>query len=45
VLERGYAEEEDLQRTEEFGCLAGANPDAASKRAKERTKNQRGGSV
>ncbi|MBD2677396.1 MULTISPECIES: RtcB family protein [Nostoc] len=42
TLTQGYAEAEDLQRTEEFGCLAGADPDAASKRAKERGKGQLG---
>ncbi|HLO88328.1 MAG TPA: RtcB family protein, partial [Nostocaceae cyanobacterium] len=42
ALTQGYAEAEDLQRTEEFGCLEGADPEAASKRAKERGKGQLG---
>jgi tRNA-splicing ligase RtcB len=42
ALEKGYAFAEDLARTEEFGCLAGADPDSVSKRAKERGKGQLG---
>lgn len=42
TLQNGYAFEEDLARTEEFGCLEGANPDQASKRSKERGKGQLG---
>ncbi len=42
ALEKGYAHEEDLARSEEFGCLAGANPESASQRAKERGKGQLG---
>jgi tRNA-splicing ligase RtcB len=41
-LQQGYAIEEDLLRTEEFGCLEGADPDSASKRAKDRGKGQLG---
>ena len=42
ALGQGYATEEDLERTEEFGCLEGANPDQASQRAKQRGKGQLG---
>jgi tRNA-splicing ligase RtcB len=41
-LERGYATEEDLARTEEFGCLEGADPTKVSQRAKQRAKDQLG---
>ena len=40
--EKGFAEAEDLERTEEFGCIAGADPEATSQRAKERGKKQLG---
>jgi tRNA-splicing ligase RtcB (3'-phosphate/5'-hydroxy nucleic acid ligase) len=36
ALNQGYATEMDLQRTEESGCLAGAQPEMVSKRAKQR---------
>ncbi|MDJ0899450.1 MAG: RtcB family protein [Xenococcus sp. MO_188.B8] len=42
ALDRGYASKEDLERTEEFGCLEGADPDQASERAKKRGKGQLG---
>ena len=42
ALEQGYAIEEDLERTEEFGCLEKADPDKASQRAKQRGKGQLG---
>ncbi len=42
ALAKGYARQEDLPRTEEHGCLAGADPDQVSKRAKERGKTQVG---
>jgi tRNA-splicing ligase RtcB len=42
ALKRGYATAEDLARTEEFGCLEGAEPENVSKRAKERGKGQLG---
>jgi tRNA-splicing ligase RtcB len=42
ALAHGYAQAEDLSRTEEFGCLAGADPAYASQRAKERGKGQLG---
>jgi tRNA-splicing ligase RtcB len=42
ALAQGYATEEDLERTEEFGCLQGADPNKASQRAKQRGKGQLG---
>jgi tRNA-splicing ligase RtcB len=42
ALAQGYATEEDLERTEEFGCLEGADPDKASQRAKKRGQGQLG---
>jgi tRNA-splicing ligase RtcB len=41
-LKRGYALAEDLERTEEEGCLAGANAAAVSERAVERGHQQIG---
>ncbi len=41
-LAHGYAIAEDLERTEEFGCLEGADSAQASKRAKQRGKDQLG---
>jgi len=37
-----YTAEEDLHRTEDQGCLAGANPEKVSSRALDRGKNQLG---
>lgn len=42
ALAHGHAQAEDLSRTEEFGCLVGADPAYASQRAKERGKGQLG---
>ena len=42
ALSRGLARAEDLPRTEESGCLAGADPDKVSKRARERGRPQVG---
>jgi tRNA-splicing ligase RtcB len=42
ALGRGFARAEDLPRTEESGCLAGADPDKMSKRARERGRPQLG---
>jgi tRNA-splicing ligase RtcB len=42
ALAHGYAQPDDLERTEEFGCLEGADPTYASHRAKERGKGQLG---
>ncbi len=39
---KGYATEQDLRRTEENGCLAGADPAHVSQRAKERGRTQVG---
>ncbi len=36
ALRQGYASEQDLRRTEEGGCLEGADPQAVSARAKQR---------
>ncbi|GIX22562.1 MAG: hypothetical protein KatS3mg121_1345 [Gammaproteobacteria bacterium] len=41
-LEEGYAWPEDLERTEEGGCMPGADPDAVSERAVERGLSQIG---
>jgi len=42
AMKNGYATEADLSRTEEDGCLQGANPDKISERAKERGRAQIG---
>jgi tRNA-splicing ligase RtcB len=42
ALERGYGEEADLERTEERGCMAGAQPDAVSSHAKQRQRDEMG---
>jgi len=42
ALKRGYATESDLERTEENGCLEGADSGKVSDRAKNRGKNQVG---
>ena len=42
ALRRGYASEADLERTEERGCLEGADARKVSQRAKERGKDQVG---
>jgi len=42
ALKRGYATESDLERTEENGCLEGADSGKVSDRAKIRGKNQVG---
>ena len=42
ALRHGYASEADLRRTEENGCLEGADPSKISKRAKERGQHQLG---
>ena len=42
ALKKGLATEEDLQRTEEAGCLDGANPARVSTQAKKRGLNQLG---
>ena len=42
AVEEGYGLEEDLEVTEEGGCLAGADPEAVSKRAIQRGAGQLG---
>jgi tRNA-splicing ligase RtcB len=42
ALKRGLARQEDVDRTEEQGCLAGADPSKVSARAKERGRPQVG---
>jgi tRNA-splicing ligase RtcB len=42
ALKRGYATESDIERTEESGCLEGADAGKVSQRAKDRGKNQVG---
>lgn len=42
VMKQGYASEADIRRTEEQGCLAGADPGKVSSRAKERGRSQLG---
>ena len=42
AVEHGMGSEADLDRTEERGCIAGADPDAVSARAKQRGKPQLG---
>src|SRR5947209_6815726 len=42
AIEEGYGFPEDLEVTEEYGCLAGANPDAVSKTAIQRGISQLG---
>ncbi|HET6616367.1 MAG TPA: RtcB family protein [Gemmatimonadota bacterium] len=42
AVERGYGEADDLEHTEEGGCLEGADPDAVGERAVERGLSQVG---
>ncbi len=42
ALRNGYATEEDVRRTEESGCLQGADPNSVSDRAKKRGRDQIG---
>ena len=42
ALKNGYATKADLRRTEDGGCLAGANPSKISQRAKNRGRSQVG---
>jgi tRNA-splicing ligase RtcB len=42
ALRKGYATESDLERTEEGGCLQGADASKVSQRAKDRGKDQVG---
>jgi tRNA-splicing ligase RtcB len=42
ALKQGFASEADLRRTEESGCVEGANPDKVSVRARQRGRPQLG---
>lgn len=42
ALKKGLASEQDLRRTEEYGCIDGADPGKVSLRAKERGRTQLG---
>ena len=42
AVEQGYGTQEDLLRTEEHGCMAGADPTRVSDRAKKRQRNEMG---
>jgi tRNA-splicing ligase RtcB len=42
AVEHGYGSADDLVRTESGGCLAGADPDAVSERARQRGRDQQG---
>ena len=42
TLRKGYATQTDLRRTEEGGCLDGADPSSVSKRARQRGRSQLG---
>jgi len=42
ALEQGYGEAQDLERIEEHGCMAGAEPHYVSPKARERQKDEMG---
>ena len=42
AVERGYGEELDLERIEEYGTMAGADPDEVSDHAKKRQRSEMG---
>jgi len=42
AVDEGYGREEDLARTEERGCMAGARPEAVSDRARRRQRDEMG---
>ena len=42
AVEQGYGEEDDLQRVEERGCMAGARAEAVSEHAKQRQRDEMG---
>lgn len=42
AVEKGYGTQQDLEHTEEYGAIDGADPDMVSSRAYERGKNQQG---
>ena len=42
AVQQGYGTEADLLRTEEHGCMAGADPSQVSEKAKQRQRNEMG---
>jgi tRNA-splicing ligase RtcB len=42
AIERGWGDNADLERIEEHGCMAGAQPDAVSAHARKRQRNEMG---
>ncbi|MCO6445308.1 MAG: RtcB family protein, partial [Anaerolineae bacterium] len=42
AIERGYGKPEELERIEEHGCVAGADPAAVSAQAKQRQRDEMG---
>ena len=42
AVDRGYGQQGDLERIEEYGCMQGADPEEVSIHAKERQKNEMG---
>ena len=42
AVERGWGTREDLDRTEEYGCMAGAEPGKVSEQAKKRQRDEMG---
>ncbi len=42
AIERGYGREDDLERTEEQGCMHGALPEEVSQKAKRRQRDEMG---
>ena len=42
AVKQGYGQQSDLERTEEHGCMAGAQPEYVSDKAKQRQRNEMG---
>ena len=42
AVDQGYGTSQDLNRTEEFGCMRGAKPDCVSDLAKKRQRDEMG---
>ncbi len=42
AVEQGFGTEQDLRRTEEHGCMSGAEPNQVSEKAKHRQRNEMG---
>lgn len=42
AVEQGFGEPADLERTEEYGCMSGAEPSQVSSKAKERQREEMG---